>query len=172
MLACNACIRKTICIFLADVVDYTIPYLHGPQRHRFIASPPKPPQSWAARRTLASSAEAVPPGPGPERDSVTLMPRYTKHKQKAMTARLSFNQKNLREELRYLGDPLKLADHVKSLLQRDGFNKAVELVRMAGTSVSCTVSWNHLIDHEMCQGRVNGALKLYHEVRPDFMAVR
>lgn len=93
-----------------------------------------------------------------------LMPLYTRQKQKAVTARLAFDERSLREELKYLRDPLKLAEYVDSLLRKNGFDKAAELVRMAGNSIPCTVSWNHLISYEMSQGRVNGAVKLYNEV--------
>jgi hypothetical protein len=94
------------------------------------------------------------------------MPLYTEQKRKAIAARLAFNQTSLREELRYLKDPLKLSDYIVDLLRRDGFAKALELVRMSSKDIACTVSWNHVIDHEMSQGRVNDAVKLYNEVYP------
>lgn len=94
------------------------------------------------------------------------MPFYTKQKQKAITTRLAFDEKSLREELIYLRDPLKLADYVDSLLRKNGFEKAAELVRMAGRNIACTVSWNHLISYEMSQGRAYSAVKLYNEVKP------
>lgn len=81
-------------------------------------------------------------------------------------ARLAFDKNSLKEELVYLRDPLKLAEHVDGLVKKDGFDKAAELVRMAGKNMPCTVSWNHLIDHEMSKGRVANAVKLYNEVTP------
>lgn len=96
-----------------------------------------------------------------------ILPLYTKHKRRAIIARLAFDESSLREELKYLRDPLKLADYVHDLLQKDAFEKAAELVRMAGKSTPCTVSWNHLINYEMSQERVNSAVKLYNEVNRD-----
>ena len=68
-------------------------------------------------------------------------------------------------ELMRLRDPLKLANHILGILQDDDAEKALELVRVASKDVECTVSWNHLIDYFMNQGKVNPALKLYNEVR-------
>ena len=94
------------------------------------------------------------------------MPLYTTQKQRAIAARLAFDERSLREELKYLRDPLKLAEYVDSLLRKGGFDKAAELVRMASKSIPCTVSWNHLINYELSQSRVNSAVKLYNEVSP------
>lgn len=71
----------------------------------------------------------------------------------------------MERELLYLGDPRKLADYIHSLLCKDQNQKAYELVKMSSKRVPCTVSWNHLIDFEMSQGRVGNACKLYNEVR-------
>ena len=70
----------------------------------------------------------------------------------------------LKFELRWLKDPVKLADHTVKLLRDDVFLKALELVRLASKDVECTVSWNHLIDYEMSKARVTEAVKLYNEV--------
>ena len=96
-----------------------------------------------------------------------LLPLYTKQKQRAIIASLAFDEKSLREELKYLGDPLKLAEYIDDLLRKNAFEKAAELVRMASKSIPCTVSWNHLINYEMSQGRINSAVKLYNEVSHD-----
>ena len=66
--------------------------------------------------------------------------------------------------MRWLKDPLKLAQHTVRLLREDDVEKALEIVRLASKDVECTVSWNHLIDYEMSKARVNNALKLYNEV--------
>ena len=71
---------------------------------------------------------------------------------------------HLKLELRWLKDPVKLADHTVKLLRDDDFLKALELVRLASKDVECTVSWNHLIDYEMSKARVTEAVKLYNEV--------
>lgn len=73
--------------------------------------------------------------------------------------------KKIQFEVRWLKDPLKLAQHTVRLLREDDVEKALEIVRLAGKEVGCTVSWNHLIDYEMSKARVNNALKLYNEMK-------
>jgi hypothetical protein len=71
---------------------------------------------------------------------------------------------DVRKELDYLRDPLKLANHVLNLLRQDRFDEAELLVQTASKSFPCTVSWNHLIDWELSKGKVNVAIKTYNEV--------
>ena len=75
-----------------------------------------------------------------------------------------YKKSNLKLELRWLKDPVRLADRTVKLLQKDDFLKALEMVRLASKDVECTVSWNHLIDYEMGKARVTEAIKLYNEV--------
>ena len=79
----------------------------------------------------------------------------------------TFTRSSIRKELVYLDDPLQLASHTRQLLQRNDRKKALELVRIAGKTKLCTVSWNHIIDHDMSQGRVAKAIKDYNEVHFD-----
>jgi len=81
-----------------------------------------------------------------------------------------FKRTALEQELVYLGDPVKLAGHTVGLLRQSAPNKALELVRLGSKRMACTVSWNHLIDYEMSQGRVNSAMKLYNEVQRHYKA--
>lgn len=76
-----------------------------------------------------------------------------------------YDKLNLQLEVRWLKDPVKLADHTVKLLREDDFRKALEIVRMASKYVQCTVSWNHLIDYEMSKARVADALKWYNEMK-------
>ena len=71
---------------------------------------------------------------------------------------------NLELEVRWLKDPVKLADHTVKLLREDDFRKALEIVRLASKHMECTVSWNHLIDYKMSKAKVTDAVKLYNEV--------
>ena len=71
---------------------------------------------------------------------------------------------DLDKELRYLNDPLKLAQHVVRLLDQDKALEAVEIVRAASRKMMCTVSWNHIIDDAMNRGKVTAAVKTYNEV--------
>ena len=76
-----------------------------------------------------------------------------------------YKRSHLELELRWLKDPVRLADHTVKLLHEDAFDKALELVRLASSKqVQCTVSWNHLIDYEMSKARVTNAIKLYNDV--------
>ena len=70
----------------------------------------------------------------------------------------------LEQELRFLRDPLKLADNTVSLLKTGQHEKAGQLVRMASRSMACTVSWNHMMDYEMSKGRVSRAMTIYNDV--------
>lgn len=76
-----------------------------------------------------------------------------------------FDRAVLEKELRYLHDPLKLADHTISLLKKDDYHKALELVKLSSRNMSCTVSWNHLMDYEMYKGRVSNAIMIYNDVQ-------
>lgn len=77
------------------------------------------------------------------------------------------DDRKLRHQLASLSDPLRLAEHVRSTLRtkRQAKDDIEALVRMASKSMSCTVSWNHLINHKMQTGHVADALKSYNDVR-------
>ncbi|KAI9791025.1 MAG: hypothetical protein M1833_001715 [Piccolia ochrophora] len=80
--------------------------------------------------------------------------------------RLSRASRNVRKELQYLNDPLKLADHVRSTIRERDEATAMELVRNATSSgMQCVVAWNHLIDFQMHQARVKAALATYNEMK-------
>ena len=76
-----------------------------------------------------------------------------------------YKKTSLEQEMRWLKDPLKLADHIVSLLRQDEFQKALAIVQRASKDMECTVSWNHLVDYEMSKGHVTNAVKLYNDVR-------
>jgi hypothetical protein len=59
---------------------------------------------------------------------------------------------------------LELADFVKQELAKGKDNEMLQLVRMASRSMNCVVGWNHVIKHNLEQGKVTQALKLYNEV--------
>lgn len=81
-------------------------------------------------------------------------------------AKPAISTKALDEEIRWLKDPMKLANRVLNLLIKDGqVEKAAALVRRAQKDgLNCIVAWNHLIDYEMQQGRTESALKFYNDV--------
>ncbi|KAF4632124.1 hypothetical protein G7Y89_g6000 [Cudoniella acicularis] len=65
----------------------------------------------------------------------------------------------------YANDPLKLAEYVRKALRGDDFETALAVVRAASKDLSCTVSWNHLMDWQLTKGRMNAALKTYNEMK-------
>lgn len=74
-------------------------------------------------------------------------------------------EEHLQTELKYLRDPFKLAEHVAYMLQKDGGEKALALVRLATKSNAVTVSWNHMLDYYMRKGHVKKAVDIYNEVK-------
>lgn len=72
--------------------------------------------------------------------------------------------RELKQELTYLEDPLKLAENTVKLLRKDDHEKALDIVRMATKRTSCVVSWNHIIDYQMSKGKIHPAEKIYNEV--------
>lgn len=116
-------------------------------------------QPWLARSSaLVSASLQFEEDRPPSLDDI-------KWKQLALARSEVFTQTSLEQELRYLRDPRKLADYTLNLLQKDQEQKAYELVKMSSKSLPCTVSWNHLINFEMSQGRVANACKIYNDVR-------
>ena len=79
-------------------------------------------------------------------------PRDTRYQDPARLA--------LQKELRFLKDPLKLAEHTVRLLHRGETEKAYELVKLSSKSLACTVSWNHLMDYEMAKGSAANAMRM------------
>lgn len=63
------------------------------------------------------------------------------------------------------GDPVKLAETVQKRLAKGDLQATLDLVRFASSLQDCVVSWNHIIDHFMTEGRATQALKIYNEVR-------
>ncbi|PVI06242.1 pentatricopeptide repeat protein-like protein [Periconia macrospinosa] len=70
-----------------------------------------------------------------------------------------------KKELQWLKDPLEVAGFVKKELRKDKEKEMIQLVRMASHSMQCTVSWNHIIDHYMAQGKVSNAMKTFTEMK-------
>lgn len=67
--------------------------------------------------------------------------------------------------LKFLKDPLKLAEHVRISLKAGDFDTTLAIVRAASKDVQCTVAWNHLIDWQLSQGKMNAAIKTYNEMK-------
>ena len=77
------------------------------------------------------------------------------------------DERRARMELKFLKDPLALADRIRSLLKDADAPepaKAYSMVRIASRTIQCTVAWNHVMDFEMSKGRISVAMKAYNEV--------
>ena len=157
MRECSACIRKCIRTIFADVLDSHRPLQHS--RHRLL--PQHPSRSAWIRRGYATE---VTPFENRPAHTPPLPTPYVGRSNRPTKQETPFEKKSLKEELRWLRDPLKLAERVVALLRKDEFQKALELVRLASKDIQCTVSWNHLVDYEMSKGRVTNASKIYNEV--------
>lgn len=59
---------------------------------------------------------------------------------------------------------MRLADRTLDLLRDNDQTNALLLVRAASAKMDCVVSWNHLLDYGISQGKVNATMKLYNEV--------
>ena len=70
----------------------------------------------------------------------------------------------VRKHLKYLKDPLKLAEHVRRTLREGDVDTTLAVVRGASKSMQCTVSWNHLIEWHLSQGKMKAAIRIYNEV--------
>lgn len=66
--------------------------------------------------------------------------------------------------LRYLKDPLKLAEFVRQTLREDNYELAQSVVDEASASIECTVSWNHIMEWQLSKGKMNAAIKSYNDV--------
>lgn len=70
-----------------------------------------------------------------------------------------------KRELRFLQDPLDLAQFVQAELRKDRVEEMKQLVRMASHSMPVVVSWNHIIDYYLAKSQVASAMKVYNDVR-------
>lgn len=174
MLDCAACIRRCIRTIFSDTIATAAPptlisrasptYLRSHNAHNA--------PSWRASRRYATEAFQYPPvADGIPADLVPSQSRAgdvedAPTRRSPVPERL-YSESNLKRELVWLSDPLRLAQEVVKLLKLDsdqGYAKAEGLVRLASKQMACTVSWNHLIDYDMSKGFVKHALKHYQEV--------
>lgn len=161
MLYCGACVPSCMRAVFSHIYNTQLRLTYNAP-HRFTRR--VTPQSKWLRRGYAAEASLARdmPGTGP-----ALIPQIRTHMVDRPANRPSkvesYKKSNLQLELRWLKDPVKLADHTVKLLREDDLTKAIELVRLASKDVECTVSWNHLIDYEMSKARVAAAVKLFNE---------
>ena len=76
-----------------------------------------------------------------------------------------YKRADLEKELKWIQDPLQLADNTVKLLKKGQYNKAYALARLASKDMRCVVTWNHLVDFDMARGHTTAAIRTYNEVR-------
>lgn len=162
MLECKACLRKCISNVFADLSPIRLAFQVS---HRLLPIHPKrKPPSCPGR---GYSTDAIPFEKAPPRGPPGLPPLPTPYVPRSNRPNLqdeAFSKTSLEQEVKWLKDPLKLAEHTSKLLRENQHQKALAIVRVASRNVECTVSWNHLVDYEMGNGRVANGVKLYNEV--------
>ena len=75
------------------------------------------------------------------------------------------NKSALLKELDWLPDRVKLAEHVHYVLRCNDPEKALNLCRLASKREEVIVSWNHVVDWYMRNGKFDDALKTYNEMK-------
>lgn len=108
--------------------------------------------------------------PSPAEEWPRAVDGETKEIEEAEEAEDSVNRTQLtvlaKQRLRYLQDAYTIGKTVEAMLKKDGkFDEALQLTRVASKDHKVVVSWNHLIDYQMRQQRLTGAIKLFNEVR-------
>lgn len=85
---------------------------------------------------------------------------------KPLRARSSkdITEREISLHLKYLRDPIKLAEFVRETLRNNDYDLAQKVVNEASSSIACVVSWNHLIEWQLSKGRMNAAIKCYNDV--------
>lgn len=152
MLARQNCLRQ-ICRVNA------VRYAHT-GRMRPAGAPSHTPERRTAAtdtRTTVGTATVINVG-----DVPTVLP--SKGKAEGMTRE---QVKNLTKEYKeYLQNPWKLSKAIERRLEKDRYEEALALVRMASSDGQVVVSWNILIDYFFRKQRLHGGMKLFNEVFP------
>ncbi|KAI0481145.1 hypothetical protein GGR56DRAFT_629044 [Xylariaceae sp. FL0804] len=154
MLRCNACRRWALTSFVSCVL-------------------PPTPSNFAIRRTFTAFA----------RNSLSSSSSYKKNprypKNNALAASNPSSSSSYKRDPRnprsnalaasnpsnYLDDPLHIANRVEQILAKDDFDTALSLVKKTSINNKVTVSWNHLIDYQLKQGKLRAGLKTYNEMK-------
>ncbi|GAB7363136.1 hypothetical protein MBLNU230_g3424t1 [Neophaeotheca triangularis] len=164
MFECRACLLRSIRAIAAESLPrqsrslalFTPTLTSLPRRRHATTVHPSPSADLAAYRRSAKKDDGDDDQPPTEKESVG------GQREKGIAIQ---NEKDLKLELRYLKDPMKLADHVHYTLRCEKPDKAVDLCRVASRSMECIVSWNHVIDWNMKRNRIPEALKIYNEMK-------
>lgn len=167
MLTCQSCIRHCLQGIIGDsvVISSTVRPTLAPKLNR-----------GRFQKSYASTYTAY--KPLKERQTIVEEPQQKLSRQEWLDSRgvrpasklptkefRPVEEARVARHLVYLSDPLKLADFIRQTLHKDDFETAESVVRAASKNILCTVSWNHLIDYQLRQGRMKAAMKTYNEVQ-------
>lgn len=162
MFECRTCVLRAIRAVAGDAL------LSPASLTRPLALTPTPSlPTFRPRRSLATSTTHRNGNPATtdalsELKPVENAPSQSSNKGGSITIA---NEKALKLELVHLQDPLKLANHVQYVLRRDDPQKALNLCRLASKDMNAVVSWNHVIEWHISNGKVNEALKIFNEMK-------
>ncbi|KAJ2987829.1 hypothetical protein NUW58_g4296 [Xylaria curta] len=159
MFTCRACMGRAF-----DALSrYTLSrnpnisrYSNSPSPSRTKTKPSRPSRRYATIATQTQSVDTT--------KSIVVRESNEGDGRKAPTVGRS-TEWAARKELEYLRDPLHIANRVRTALSKDNFELAALITRQASRGINVTVSWNHLIDHQLQNGRLHGAIKLYNEMK-------
>ncbi|EEY20898.1 pentatricopeptide repeat protein [Verticillium alfalfae VaMs.102] len=71
----------------------------------------------------------------------------------------------VKKHLERMDDPFIIAQHVSRTLAKDRYDEALLLVQQASKTAQCVVSWNHLIDFQMKNQKLNAAVRLLNDMK-------
>ena len=160
MLECRACVLRCIRAIAGDAFKS-----HHVARRRLSLTPRLPHEALRKYASPAIAAknedDVLLPGKQPIREESGSGNSNGK-KQKSVAIR---DEKALKIELKWLSDPVKLAEHVHYTLRNSKPDKALDLCRLASKKQEVIVSWNHVVDWYMSKGKIDDALKVYNEMK-------
>lgn len=153
MLECRACLLRSIRAIAGDALQTTS---ITRSRQPLLLTPHLAPPIRRAASTAAATKNAISNDIPNEGDAFDVASRRSVANRDA---------KALRTELKYLSDPLKLAEHVRYTLRCNKPEKALDLCRLASKQQEVIVSWNHCIDWHMSHNKIDEAIKIYNEMK-------
>jgi hypothetical protein len=171
MWACQACMNRRLRALVGDApvlspfLLFRQPVATSPSRRAFQRSATGKNRQTSVKKTSNSSIHkpADVPSTRWEKRQEWLDSRGVRPAQKPVKEDVD-QDFVVRKHLQYLKDPLKLAEHVRKCLRAGDLDTTLAIVRAASKSIQCTVSWNHLIEWYLSQGKMKSAIRTYNEV--------
>jgi len=175
MLTCSSCMKRTLQTLVGDSVAISPPLSVSSRSKVTLATNPHNKRFYNQQRSAspysnsgtATAYEKAIAKKQPDKRQEWLDSRGTRPIGKAQNKPAKAAPDTgfvVRKHLQYLKDPVKLADFVRKSLRSNEFDTTLEVVRSASKTLQCIVSWNHLIDYTLSQGKMNAAIKIYNEV--------